>query len=141
MVVKEKELQLTPPAKILTGKYMYGTGRRKTAIARVRLYEKGTGQIIWNGTEVSVPNDLYLAPLELVGEAGKWNISTKVVGGGKQSQLEATRLGVARALIEVNGEFRQALKKAGFLTRDPREKERNKPGLKGARRAPQWAKR
>lgn len=124
----------------LQGKYMYGTGRRKTAIARVRLYEKGNGRLIVNQREVAA-DQLIVAPFELVGEMGKWSISAHVMGGGRQSQREAIRLGVARALLKLNTDWRQALKKAGYLTRDPREKERKKPGLKRARRAPQWAKR
>ena len=121
-------------------KYFYGTGRRKTAIARVRLYTKGKGIVTINTKEMKA-DPIFVTPLELVGEQGKWDISVKVAGGGRHSQLEAIRLGIARALLEFNIEWRQTLKKAGFLRRDPREKERMKPGLKRARRAPQWAKR
>lgn len=120
--------------------YFYGTGRRKTAIARVRIYGKGAGKFTINEREIE-PDEIYLAPLELVGEGGKWNVSAKVTGGGKQAQKEAIRLGISRALLIYKAELRQTLKKAGFLKRDPREKERKKPGLKGARRAPQWQKR
>ncbi|MEK7460873.1 MAG: 30S ribosomal protein S9 [Patescibacteria group bacterium] len=121
-------------------RYIYGTGRRKTSVARVRIHPGGNGALLINDKEM--PSDsLIFAPFELVGEAGKWNVTVKVRGGGKESQREAMRLGVARALLTINGEWRQALKKANFLRRDPREKERKKPGLKRARRAPQWAKR
>lgn len=130
-----------PDATATNKAYTYGTGRRKTAIARVRLYTNGAGLVTINDKEVVKPDTLYLAPFILVGENAKWNVSVKVAGGGKKSQLEAIRLGVARALLRTNADFRQSLKKAGFLTRDPREKERKKPGLKRARRAPQWAKR
>ncbi len=120
--------------------YHYGTGRRKTAIARVRLYEQGSGKILINDRELEM-RPLIISPLELLGQMGVFDISVRVSGGGFQSQTEAIRLGVARALIKKNAEWRQTLKKAGYLTRDPREKERMKPGLKRARRAPQWAKR
>lgn len=120
--------------------YYYGTGRRKTAIARVRLYEKGSGKLVINDNEEKELGMVNL-PLELVGQQDIFDIRVRVTGGGKNGQLEAIRLGVARALIKLNVEWRQALKKAGYLTRDPREKERMKPGLKRARRAPQWAKR
>lgn len=129
-----------PVKKMPTRRYHYGTGRRKTAVARVRLYEKGHGLVTVNDQE-STPNPFYLTPFTLVGEEGKWDISAKVVGGGKQSQLEAIRLGIARALLSLNADFRQALKKASYLRRDPREKERMKPGLKRARKAPQFSKR
>lgn len=121
-------------------RYSYGTGRRKTAIARVRIHPDGKGQFTLNEREIPA-DQLIFAPFDLVGQSGKWNVTVKVTGGGKQSQREAVRLGIARALLSVNGEWRQALKKATFLRRDPREKERKKPGLKRARRAPQWAKR
>ncbi len=135
-----KDTPVETPAISLTGKYLYGTGRRKTAVARVRIYEKGKGLLQVNNRERAI-DPLIVAPFELVGETGKWNVSVMVMGGGRQSQREAMRLGVARALLKLNADWRQALKKAGYLTRDPREKERKKPGLKGARRAPQWAKR
>lgn len=120
--------------------YYYGKGRRKTAIARVRLYTEASKTMFVNDREAEI-DPVIAAPLVLVGELGKNRVSAKVIGGGVESQKEAIRLGVARALLVKNPEWRQSLKKAGFLTRDPREKERKKPGLKGARRAPQWAKR
>lgn len=127
--------------KDMTPRYFYGTGRRKTAVARVRLYEAGKGKVMLNDRDQAHKDDLIVTPLETVGELGKWDLSIKVSGGGKQSQREAIRLGVARALVSYQPELRQALKKAGYLKRDPREKERKKPGLRGARRAPQWSKR
>lgn len=116
-----------------------GTGRRKTAIARVRLVP-GKGHLFINDQAVE-PNSLVSAPLVLVGQADSYDVQARVSGGGMSSQLEAIRLGVARSLLEIDPSFRQTLRKAGFLTRDSREKERKKPGLKRARRAPQWAKR
>jgi small subunit ribosomal protein S9 len=133
--------------KILENKYWQAVGRRKTAVARVRL-KKGNGEVVINkkkpeeyfeNTEQALK--ILLAPLELVGKLGQFDISIKLKGGGKQAQIEAARLGIARALILVEPELMTTLRKSGFLTRDPRMKERKKPGLKGARRAPQWSKR
>ncbi len=103
----------------------------------------GKGAVLFNEKEVlpSTTSAVFLAPLKLVGELGKWDISAQTRGGGQTAQLEAIRLGVARALLKINPELKKTLKEAGFLTRDPREKERKKPGLKRARRAPQWSKR
>jgi small subunit ribosomal protein S9 len=123
-----------------TKKYYYGTGRRKTAVAQVRLYPKGNGKVTVNEASVEDPSTVYLEPLKLVGQQDM-DISAHVQGGGFQGQIEAIRHGVARALVAMDEEFRTSLKKAGFLTRDPRAKERKKFGLKGARRAPQWSKR
>jgi small subunit ribosomal protein S9 len=127
--------------------YYYGTGRRKCAVARVRLYP-GNGQVIVNGKsaeEYFGPRTIYQQmlsqPLEVTGNAGKFNITVKVLGGGVTGQAGAVRHGLARALVQADGSFRPALKKAGFLARDPRVKERKKPGLKRARKAPQYTKR
>lgn len=120
-------------------RYYYGTGRRKTATARVRIFA-GTGKITVNDKETTLP-DVILEPLKIVGKVGSLDISAKVLGGGTTGQNEAIRHGISRALLELNPEFRPTLKKAGFLTRDQREVERKKPGLKKARRAPQWSKR
>lgn len=122
-----------------TNEYWAAIGRRKTAIASVRISEKDKS-FVANGKKVEFP-PYVTAPFDITGEAGKFGISAKVSGGGKESQHEAIRLGIARALEKFNPDFRISLKKEGVLTRDPREKERKKPGLKGARRAPQWAKR
>jgi small subunit ribosomal protein S9 len=123
-----------------TKKYHYGTGRRKTAVAQVRLYPKGSGKVTVNEALIAEPNTVYLEPLKMVGQQDA-DLTIHVNGGGFQGQLEAIRHGVARALVEMDIELRATLKKAGFLTRDPRAKERKKFGLKGARRAPQWSKR
>lgn len=125
--------------KIKESEYWNGVGRRKTAIASVRIFRDDKNYFI-NGEKSDLPA-IVAAPFELIGEKGKFGLKAKVSGGGKISQHEAIRLGIARALEKFNPEFRTTLKKAGFLTRDPREKERKKPGLRGARRAPQWAKR
>lgn len=120
-------------------KYWSGTGRRKTSVASVRLHEENH-DIIVNKKKAELSAET-LAPIELVGKKDSFGISIRVLGGGKVGQIDAIRHGIARALEAYNGEFRSTLKKAGFLTRDSREKERKKPGLKSARRAPQWAKR
>lgn len=123
-----------------------GTGRRKDSVARVRLVP-GNGKITVNGKDVDqyipFPNlvkDLK-QPLTLTETDGQYDVHVNVNGGGFSGQAGAIRLGVARALLEVDPDFRGPLKKAGFLTRDPRMKERKKPGLKKARRAPQFSKR
>lgn len=127
--------------------YLQAVGRRKSAIARIRLHKNGSGKITVNAK----PVDAYFttvaartachAALDAVGQADKIDIEALVRGGGNNAQAEALRLGTARALCLLNPTFRRALRKVGFLTRDPRVKERKKPGLKRARRAPQWAKR
>ncbi|MHB1294487.1 MAG: 30S ribosomal protein S9 [Anaerolineae bacterium] len=130
----------------MASQYYYGTGRRKTAVARVRLYQ-GDGAFVVNGKPAqeffSRENDMAVAsePLRLVGQESQFTVSVVVVGGGVTGQAEAIRHGVARALIESDPELRPNLKQAGFLTRDPRAKERKKPGLKRARKAPQYTKR
>ena len=127
--------------------YIYAVGRRKTSSAQVRLYKKGKGEIIVNDKDVKeyFVNDTWVdivsAPLRVVGQADKLKVWAKVVGGGRVGQAEAIRHGIARALLEINPNFKKPLRKHGYLTRDPRMKERKKPGLKRARRAPQWSKR
>ena len=126
--------------------YFYGTGRRKSSVARVRLYQ-GTGKVTINDRDIDDYFGLdtlkYIVrqPLALTGTDEKFDIVCRVSGGGVTGQAGAIRHGVARALLQVNPEFRAALKAAGFLTRDPRMKERKKYGLKAARRAPQFSKR
>jgi len=120
--------------------YWYGLGRRKTAIAKVKL-TKGTGKITVNGEDLANPSRVYLEPLKVLGQEKNFNVQAKTIGGGIISQLGAIRLGIARALDKFDSEWHTTLKKEGFLTRDPRMKERKKPGLRGARRAPQWTKR
>ena len=128
-------------------KYFYGTGRRKSSVARVRVYENGTGSIIINGRDI---NDYFgLETLKLVVRqplvttelVDKVDVVVSVCGGGVSGPAGAIRHGIARALLTVNPEYRASLKAAGFLTRDPRMKERKKYGLKAARRAPQFSKR
>ena len=126
--------------------YFYGTGRRNKSVARVRLYA-GTGKIIINDREI----DNYFGletlklivrqPLALTGTSEKLDVICRVNGGGVTGQAGAIRHGISRALLQYDAELRPALKKAGFLTRDPRMTERKKYGLKGARRAPQFSKR
>lgn len=123
------------------GKYYEGIGRRKTATARVRLFQKEEGFII-NGKELE--NYFFISELrKIVKEALLKNIkvSVHVAGGGIRAQAEAIRLGIARALVKIDESHRPALKIQGFLSRDPRKVERKKPGLKKARRAAQWSKR
>lgn len=125
--------------KTIKNDYWVGIGRRKTAVASIKL-SKTDKNILINGNKATMTPELEV-PFELVGTKGDFGFCAKVNGGGKVSQIDAIKLGIARALEKFNPEFRTSLKKAGLLTRDPREKERKKPGLKGARRAPQWAKR
>ena len=127
--------------------YHYGTGRRKSSVARCRVYENGTGSITINGRDID--NYFGLDTLKLVVRqplvtsdmVGKVDVVVTVCGGGVSGQAGAIRHGLSRALVVMNPEFRPALKAAGFMTRDPRMKERKKYGLKGARRAPQFSKR
>ncbi len=127
--------------------YFYGTGRRKSSVARVHVYPNGSGSITINNR--SLDNYFGLDTLKLIVRqplvttetTDKVDIVATVTGGGVTGQAGAIRHGIARALLSVNEEFRPALKKAGFLTRDPRMKERKKYGLKAARRAPQFSKR
>lgn len=126
--------------------FVTGNGFRKRAVATVRLYEGGKG-IIVNGKSATdyfqekSAQKIIEVPLKLVGMVDKFEITVIVKGGGKKAQLAAIRHAISRALDKSNSDFHKSLKKEGFLTRDPREKERKKPGLKRARRAPQWAKR
>jgi len=136
------------PIKIETpeGKYSYGLGKRKTSVAKVRLY-KGKGVIQVNGKSikdyfaVKTNRDLAKSPLELTGNDKKFDITVLIDGGGNASQAEAIRHGISRALIEADPLTKASLKKAGYLRRDDRIKERKKPGLKKARKAPQFSKR
>ena len=127
--------------------YHYGTGRRKSSVARVRVYENGTGSITINGRDIDdyfgleTLKLLVRQPLVTTDTLGKVDLVVTVAGGGVTGQAGAIRHGVARALLGLNPEYRAALKAAGFLTRDPRKKERKKYGLKAARRAPQFSKR
>ena len=124
----------------------YGTGRRKSSVARVYLLP-GSGKIIVNKRDVDdyfgfeTLKLIIRQPLELTDTLGKFDVKINVFGGGYTGQAGAIRHGISRALLQADEDFRQPLKKAGFLTRDPRMKERKKYGLKGARRAPQFSKR
>ncbi|MBR4123592.1 MAG: 30S ribosomal protein S9 [Clostridia bacterium] len=126
--------------------YFYGTGRRKSSVARVRVYN-GTGKIIINDREIDdyfgleTLKLIVRQPLNLTGTLDKFDIICRVAGGGVTGQAGAIRHGISRALLQYDAELRAELKKAGLLTRDPRMKERKKYGLKGARRAPQFSKR
>jgi len=128
-------------------KYNYGTGRRKSSVARVRVYENGTGSIIINGRDIDEYSGLETLkpdvrqPLHASELVGKVDVVVSVAGGGVSGQAGAIRHGISRALLTLNPELRPSLKAAGFLTRDPRMKERKKYGLKAARRAPQFSKR
>ena len=127
--------------------YKYGTGRRKSSVARVHLFENGTGSITINGRDIDdyfgleTLKLMVRSPLALTNTDGKFDIVINVVGGGTSGQAGAIRHGLSRALLQFDPELRSTLKKAGFLTRDPRMKERKKYGLKAARRAPQFSKR
>lgn len=128
------------------GKYFYANGKRKTSVATVRLY-KGSGTVTVNNKpaaeyfHVKTLVGILKSPLKLTGTESKYDITVKVQGGGIHSQAEAVRHGIAKALIEADPLNKHTIKVAGMLTRDPRVKERKKPGLKRARRAPQFSKR
>ncbi len=127
--------------------YYEGVGRRKTATARVRLYPGGTGRIIVNGKPVAEyfgrEVDLWRLsePLRAIGATTQYDVTVTVQGGGITGQADAIRLGMARALLELNADYRPVMRQNGLLTRDARAKERKKPGLKRARKAPQYTKR
>ena len=132
----------------IKGEYYYGMGRRKTAVARVRLFPNGDGSVTVNGKAAQNyfgPRDSHMAqivaPLRALDLGNIYTITVKVVGGGTSGQAGAIRHAVARALVRINPDNKSALRKAGYLTRDPRMKERKKPGLKRARKAPQYTKR
>jgi small subunit ribosomal protein S9 len=149
--VETAEVKVAPAAEAKTPatglKYLYAVGRRKSAIAQVRVYPNGKGSILVNNKDWKIyfPTFEYqsviLAPLKLAGQDDKVDITVRAVGGGKRGQSDAIRHGISKALLLMDLAYRKPLKTAGFLTRDSRVKERNKPGLLGARRAPQWAKR
>ena len=134
------------PAHQEKSKYIFATGRRKTAVANVRLFE-GKGELTANKHPLkqffayTFHFDEVIRPLEVTGLVGKYHFTAHINGGGPHSQAQALRHGVSVALGKISPEIRKVLKKNGFLTRDDRKKERKKPGLKRARRSPQWAKR
>lgn len=140
-----KTTQGKKDVKFPEGKYFYAVGRRKTSIAQVRVYN-GRGKVVVNGVEAEKYSTTALVnkmiePLKQVSKEGEYDVYAKVVGGGTNGQAEAIRHGISRALSGEDKAVRTTLKKLGFLTRDSRVVERKKPGLKKARRAPQWAKR
>ena len=127
--------------------YLYGTGRRKSSVARVRLYPNGTGEIKINDRDIEeyfgldTMKLIVRQPFTTTDTLGKYDVEATVSGGGFTGQAGAIRHGLSRALVKANEEYKPLLKKAGLLTRDPRMKERKKYGLKAARRAPQFSKR
>ena len=130
------------------GDYYYGMGRRKTAVARVRVFPNGDGSITVNGRTAQNyfgQREAYMAtiaaPFRVLDLGNKYTVTVRVVGGGTTGQAGAIRHALARALIRMNPDAKHPLRKAGFLTRDSRMKERKKPGLKRARKAPQYTKR
>lgn len=143
----DKSKQKTSQAVTITGEYFYAVGRRKTSIATVRLYPKGSGKVYVNDRELqdyfplALSRAALLAPLTVTSQEGAMDVTVHVKGGGVTGQAEAIRLGIARALIKWQEDLRPVVKSQGFLTRDSRKKERKKPGLKRARRAPQFSKR
>lgn len=144
--VKEEKVKEIEQEASFKGKYVSTTGKRKTSVARVRVYKKGKGSFLINDQKI---NSYFEAdkintikkPLKVTGNLTEYDFSIIVKGGGKQGQCEAIRQGISRALIKINEEFKPGLKAKGFVTRDARIKERKKPGLKKARKAPQWSKR
>lgn len=147
IVPKEKVREIKVEEKAVKTNFYEAIGRRKTAVARVRLFTKGEKDFLVNGK----PYQIYLPTLELqqivtaaldkMNCVDKFGVSAKVKGGGVHAQAEAIRHGIARTLVLFNPDFRKRLKKAGYLTRDARMRERKKFGLKRARKAPQWQKR
>ena len=127
--------------------YLYGTGRRKSSVARVHLFENGTGVITINGRDIDdyfgleTLKLIVRQPFTTTETLGKFDVDVTVTGGGVTGQAGAIRHGIARAMLQADETYRPALKAAGLLTRDPRMKERKKYGLKDARRAPQFSKR
>jgi len=129
------------------GSFLAAVGRRKSAIARVRLIKNGRGVVTVNGKKITdffgtaELRGLVVAPLKAVGQDEALDVSAKVIGGGIRGQAEAIRLGISRALCDMDSASRTTLKKLGYLSRDPRVRERKKPGKRSARRSPQWSKR
>ena len=126
--------------------YHYSVGKRKTAIAQVRLFEDGSGAVTVNSKPLKeyfagIQIENAVAPLVVANLSKTVDVEAMVLGGGKSAQSDAVRHGISRALVLLNAELRASLKHEGFLRRDARIKERKKPGLKRARRAPQWQKR
>ena len=144
---KIKEQEIKPEKKRIRHTYIYAVGRRKKSTARVRLIKNGTGKITVNekSYDAYFPSfefkNIITQPLEVVGKLKDFDFSIKVAGGGVRGQAEAARHGIARALVLFDADLKVLLKASTFLTRDSRRKERKKPGLRKARRAPQFSKR
>ncbi|MEK7125504.1 MAG: 30S ribosomal protein S9 [Patescibacteria group bacterium] len=146
-MVKEKPQPTKEENIFANRKYIRAVGRRKSSTAQVKIFGNGKGTVLIN----RLPLKKYfghfeleavaVAPLEAVGKAKDWDVAVTVKGGGKRGQAGAMRLGIARALVLSDEKLKPTLRKLGYMTVDARVKERKKPGLKGARRAPQWAKR
>lgn len=143
----EKEKEAPKPAAAPKGSYIWSVGRRKRATACVKMFKKGQGNITVNGKDYKdhfpyfETQKFITDPLSTVNQESNFDFQIKVTGGGQKGQAEAARLAIARALEKLDKELRPALKKKGYLKMDARKKERKKPGLKRARRAPQWKKR
>lgn len=143
---KTETVKVHASAKIPEGKYVFATGRRKTAVANIRLFS-GSGKTLVNKKPLegyfnfSFYRDIIEKPFGLTGQTGDFHFTATVNGGGLHAQATAVQHGIAIAISKASPEHRQILKKNGMLTRDDRKKERKKPGLKRARRSPQWAKR
>ncbi len=140
-VIMEKDIASKPD------KYFEATGRRKTAVARVRLFTRGEKQFMVNGKPYTeyfglvADQETATASMKKMKALDKFKVTVLVNGGGRSAQAEAVRHGTARVLVDFNNNFKKRLRKVGFLTRDPRMRERKKFGLKRARKSPQWAKR
>ncbi len=140
-----KEQKPDEPVKF-KGKFISAIGRRKSAVARIRLYKNGKGFVMVNETKLNryfTPHQVTVVnqPAKQAGQLRNFNFSVLVKGGGKKAQAQAIRHGMARVLVEYDKDLKPVFKAKGWLTRDARKKERKKPGLKKARRAPQWSKR
>jgi small subunit ribosomal protein S9 len=148
-VLKNNAVNTAKKEEAETSRYFYGIGKRKTSIAQIKAYpsSKNQSEIIVNEKKaedyftVSRLADVIKSPLAVAGQDKKFNIVIKVSGGGINSQAEAIRLGISRALVVFDSQLKKPLRDKGFMTRDARKVERKKPGLRKARRAPQWAKR
>lgn len=143
---KEEKVEKVDEKVNFSGKYIKAIGRRKTAVAQVRIYKNGKGGIVVNSKSISKyfhenKAALALQPLKLTSHLRDLDLSVLVKGGGSNAQAEAVRHGISRCLILIDEELKPSLKAKGWLTRDSRKVERKKPGLKKARRAPQWSKR
>ena len=143
---KKEEEKKSPDTVEFKGEYIKAIGRRKTAVAQVRMYKKGKGAIIVNQMKASLyfPSKYYSVINQFsktINVARDYDFSVLVKGGGKSSQADAVRHGMARVLLLADEDLRTILRTNGYLTRDPRKKERKKPGLLGARKRPQWSKR